>query len=164
MSAIKSIKYFHATATIYAWNSIGMPEECIENITKSNSNFVPTFVDHYSLPNIIFNEHYLIKSNISIPKKSNKSIYICYISGTQLRNTSTDFTLSNCLFGSVKLTKNADPNKYKCNNYIVGFDSRSEFPYTGGSIGRHIVIVGGDISSTVYVDNKGKSNLILGEG
>ena len=164
MSAIKSIKYFQATATIYAWNSIGMPEECIENISNSNSNFVPTFVDHYSLPNIIFNEHYLIKSNISIPKRSNKSIYICYISGTQLRNTSTDFTLNNCLFGSVKLTKNADPDKYKYNNYIVGFDSRSEFPYTGGSIGRYIFIVGGDISSTVYVDNKEKSNLILGEG
>ena len=30
-----------------------------------------------------------------------------------LRNLSTDFTLNDCLFGSVKLTKNADPDKYK---------------------------------------------------
>ena len=30
-----------------------------------------------------------------------------------LRNLTTDLTLKNCLFGSVKLTKNADQDKYK---------------------------------------------------
>ena len=28
-------------------------------------------------------------------------------------NLNTDFTLTNCIFGSVKLTKNADLHKYK---------------------------------------------------
>ena len=46
-----------------------MSEENTENITKSNSNFAPTFVDDHVLPDIIFNGHCLIKSNISIPKK-----------------------------------------------------------------------------------------------
>ena len=39
-----------------------------------------------------------------------------YISDTiikQPRNLNTDFTLCNCLFGSVKLTKNVDLDKYK---------------------------------------------------
>ena len=45
----------------------------------------------------------------------------------QLRNLNTDFALGNCLFGSVKLTKNADLDKYKYSGYGIGFDSRSEF-------------------------------------
>ena len=36
-------------------------QENIENITKSDSNFAPTFVDHYLLPEMNFNGHCLIK-------------------------------------------------------------------------------------------------------
>ena len=36
-----------------------------------------------------------------------------------LRNSNTDFTLNNCLFGSVKLTKNADPDKYNYSSYDI---------------------------------------------
>ena len=39
------------------------------NITKLDSNFAPTFVNHHLLLDINLNEHCLIKSNISIPKK-----------------------------------------------------------------------------------------------
>ena len=40
------------------------------------------------------------------------------------------FTLNNCLFKSVKLTKNPDPAKYKYSSYDIGFDSRSEYLFT----------------------------------
>ena len=46
-----------------------MSEEIIENITKSDSNFTPTFADHHSLPDINSNRHFLMKNSISIPKK-----------------------------------------------------------------------------------------------
>ena len=46
-----------------------MSEKIIENITKSNSNFALTFVDHHLLPDMNFNGHCLIKNNISISKK-----------------------------------------------------------------------------------------------
>ena len=105
--AIKCIKYFHGTTQIYTWKSNGMSEESVENITKSDSNFAPNFVDHHSLPDINFNGHCLIKNNISILKKV-INIYISYTLGLQLRNFITTFTLSNCLCGSVKLTKNTD--------------------------------------------------------
>ena len=105
--AIKCIKYFHGTTQIYSWKSNGMSEESVENITKSDSNFAPNFVDHHSLPDINFNGHCLIKNNISILKKV-INIYISYTLGLQLRNFITTFTLSNCLCGSVKLTKNTD--------------------------------------------------------
>ena len=54
-------------------------------------------------------------------------MYISYTLGPQLKNLNTDFTLCNCLFGSVKLTKNADLHNYKYSGYIIGFDSRWEF-------------------------------------
>ena len=46
-----------------------MSEENIENITKSDSNFAPTFVDHHVLPDMNFNGHCLINNRISITKK-----------------------------------------------------------------------------------------------
>ena len=48
-----------------------------------------------------------LKHNISIPKKV-INLYISCTLNLQLRNLNTDFTLGNYLFGSVKLTKNAD--------------------------------------------------------
>ena len=88
-----------------------MSKESIENITKSDRNVAPTFIDHHLLPALNFNGHCLIRNNISIPKKV-INLYISYTLGSQLKNLNTNFTLGNCLFGSVKLTKNADLDKY----------------------------------------------------
>ena len=77
-----------------------MSEGNFENITKSGINFVSTFVDHHVLPDINFNGNCLI-NNIYIPKKVINL-------GPQLRNLNTGFTLGNCLFRFVKLTKNAN--------------------------------------------------------
>ena len=54
-----------------------------------------------------FNGHCLIiNNNISITTKI-INLYIFYIQNKWLRNLKTDFTINNCLFGSVELTKNA---------------------------------------------------------
>ena len=66
----------------------------------------------------------------------------------------TDFTLKNCLFGFVELTKNADPDKYKYSSYSIGFDSRPGFSFTDGSVGKTVIIFGADMSSSVHIDNK----------
>ena len=138
-----------------------MLEENIENITKWDSNFAPTFLDHHLLPDINFNGNCLI--NISIPKKV-INLYISYKLSTWLRNSNTDFTSDNCLFRSVKLTKNADPDKYVYTGYGIGFDSRSEFPLPDCSMGKNVIIFGTNMSSSVHIDTKGKGILILGEG
>ena len=127
-----------------------MSEENTENITKSNSNLTPAFVDHHLLPNINFNGPCLIKNNISIPKTV-INLYISYTLGPQLRNLNTYFTLGNCLFGSVKLTKNADLDKYKYTGYSIGFDSRSEFSLPDGSYRKNVIIFGADMSSSVML-------------
>ena len=71
------VKYFNSTNQIYSWKSNGMSEENVENLTKSNSLFAPTFANHYILPDVNFNENSLI-NNISFPKKI-INIYIYYI-------------------------------------------------------------------------------------
>ena len=63
-----------------------------------------------------------------------------------------------------KPTKNADSDKYKYNGYDIGCDSRSEFPLTGISTGRNVVIFGADMSSYVHVHNIERDILILREG
>ena len=81
----------------------------------------------------------VMDTNISIPKRV-INLYISYTLGPQLKHLSTDFTLSNCLFGSVKLTKNSDLDKYKYTSYGIGFDSRSEFLFTDGSYEKNVII------------------------
>ena len=139
-----------------------MSEENIENLTKSDSNFASAFVDHHVLPDKKINGCSLI-NNIYIPKKV-INIYISYTLNPWLRNLNTNFTLKDCLFGSVKLTKNADPDKYKYNGYGIGFGSRPKFLFTEGSMGINVIIFKADMSSSADNDNKNKDILILVEG
>ena len=67
------------------------------------------------------------------------------------------------LIGSVKLTKDADPDEYKYSGYSIGFDSRSEFILTDHSVGKNVIIFGVDMSSAVHIDNNRKGILVLGK-
>ena len=75
-------------------------------------------------------------------------IYICiyiyifltyYILDHWPANLNTGFKLVNLLFGSVKLTKNAD----QINTYMVVmiFDSRSEFSLSDGSMEKNVIFL-----------------------
>ena len=55
-----------------------MSQENIENITKSGSNFAPTFANYHVLPDKNFNGLCLINNDISFPKKNNKPIYFLH--------------------------------------------------------------------------------------
>ena len=66
----------------------------------------------------------------------------------------------NCLFSSVTMAKNADIDKYKYYGYWIGVDRHGSFSFSNG-LGRNVIILGVDISSSIHVDNKGKDILIL---
>ena len=91
-------------------------------------------------------------------------LYISYELDTWSKDLNTDFTLGNCLFGAVKLTKNADPDKYKYSSCDIGFDSRLVFSWTDESTGKDIIIFGVDNSSSVHIDGRNKNILVLAEG
>ena len=109
---------------------------------------------------IIYHQTWTLLNSVSIPKKV-INLSISYKLGSLLRTVNTDFTLNNCLFISVELTKTADPYKYKYSGYNIGFDSSSELWITDGSMGKNIILFGVDVSSSMYIDNKGKQILIL---
>ena len=74
-----------------------------------------------------------------------------------LRIWNTDFRLNNCLFGSVKLTKNTDPHNNKYSDYGIGFDSNS---FTDGDMGKNVIMFEADMSSSMHIDDKNKDILI----
>ena len=74
----------------------------------------------------------------------------------------TNPTLLSDLFGAVSLTKNDDINKYKYSWYGIGFDRGNVFS-VGNGFGRNVITFGTDMRS-LYVYNKEKNILILGEG
>ena len=92
------------------------------------------------------------------------NLFIVYELDRWARDLYTDFALKDCLFGSLRLTKNAAPDKYKYSSYGIEFDSRSEFSLPDGRMGKNVIIFGVDMSSSVHIDNKGKDILVLGEG
>ena len=91
------------------------------------------------------------------------NFFIVYELDSWSRDLGTDFTLGGCLFGGVKLAKNADPDKYVYSGYGTGFDTCIEHSLRNGSVGKNVIIFGVDISSSMHIDNKEKVILILGK-
>ena len=60
----------------------------------------------------------------------------CLKQNTYSQDLNYDFTLKECLFGDVKLAENADADKYIYSGYSIGFDLRSEFPFSDGNVGK----------------------------
>ena len=65
---------------------------------------------------------------------------------------------------AVKLTKNADLDKYGCCGYVIGFDSRSQFSLLGGEWGKNVVAFGVNNTLSVHPDIRKKDILDFGEG
>ena len=83
------------------------------------------------------------------------NLFIIHELGTCLMGLNTIFTLGGCLFGAVKLTKNADPDKYVYNGYGIGFGARSNF-LINGEWGKNVVNFCVDNSLSVHANNKKK--------
>ena len=83
------------------------------------------------------------------------NLYVVY-EITNFHGIGSNPTLTNELFGAVKLTKNADIDKYRYFGYGIGFDGKGFYSHPSGRTGRNVIIFGADMSSSVHVDNKGK--------
>ena len=117
-------------------------------------------MDHYdtSKIRIKFDGSFLNRFPPTILHGNIVNIYIVYEITSDYKDINYP-TLENCLFGSVKLTKNADIDKYGYFGYGTGFDKQSSF-----SIGKNVIIFGVDVSSSTKIDNRKKDILILGKG
>ena len=89
------------------------------------------------------------------------NIYILYELRSNLNNF--DFTSANCLFGAVKLTRNANIDKYKYLGCGIGFNSKETFLFPDGSFAQTVIIFGADMSSSAHANNNTRSILVLGK-
>ena len=80
----------------------------------------------------------------------------------RLYDPGPEFAIGICLFRAVKLTQNADVDKYRYSGYIIRFDACSSFSLSNGSgFGKNVIIFGVENSTSVHVDKNKKDILIL---
>ena len=80
----------------------------------------------------------------------------------------TDFVLENLFIGTVKLTKNADPDNFKHSRYGIEVDTHDNFSLSKGNekcsrFGKNFKTFGTDMSSLVHSDDRKKYIAIFGE-
>ena len=108
-----------------------------------------------------FNGDLLRQNQVTYNHRPVVNIYIVY--ETTLDTKTSNITLENCLFGTVKLTKNADIDKYKYSGYGIGHDSRGSFSHPSGGDGKNVIIFRADLNSSVQANNKVNNVLVLGK-
>ena len=118
---------------------------------------------NYSKIRIRFTGSCLKQDKVTFNPRNVVNLIIFYELDTWSRDLNANFTLRDCLFGAVKLTKNADPDKYSYSGYDIGFDSRPRFSYPDFDWSKNVVIFGVDNSSSVHDYNDQKDILVLGE-
>ena len=106
-----------------------MPEANIENITTLDNTFAPTLINYCSLPDAKFNGDCLL--NIIFTSGKVINLYISYTLNICSEDLNTDFTLD-------------------YNGYSIGFDARSEFSLSDGSIDKNVIIFEANMSSSMY--------------
>ena len=126
-----------------------------------DTNFSPEYDSYYGI--VTFKGICLKQKSVSFLHKNVVNLCISYTLDKWSKDLETYFTLGNCLFGAVKLTKNADPDKYEYNGYGIRLDSRSKFSWLDESNGKKFIF-GVDHSSSVHIDKRNKDISILGEG
>ena len=87
------------------------------------------------------------------------NLFIVYELDTWSQDLSVDFASNDFFFGSLKLSKNTDPNKYQYSGYGIGFNSRSIFSIPHFDWDKNVIIRGVDMSSSVHTNNKTKKYL-----
>ena len=96
-----------------------------------------------------------------ILQKNVVNLFIVYELDTWSQDINGDFTLINCLFGSAKLTKNSDSEKYKYSGYKIGFDLNSFYLLPDNATKKNVIIFEADMNSSMHINNKRKDILIL---
>ena len=125
--------YASQNGKIGLWKLKGMSEESITPPSTTDKTFDPEIVYNYGKGKMKFKEICLKQNSVSFIHESVVNLYISYELDTCLRDLNADFTLSNCLFGVVKLSTNVGPDKYGHSGYDIGFDVLSQFPWVDES-------------------------------
>ena len=105
----------------------------------------------------------LANGRIKLKSNFNLNLYVVYELNTWLLNPANNFTLKYCLFGTVKLTRNANKSQFAYNGGGITSDGGGFRSFDIDSA-RNVVIFGNDNSSSCHIDNWKNKFLVLGEG
>ena len=160
-----TLKRLGDTEKVISWKCKGLSTEKLATPTTTDNTHSPS-IKWYKNSNfcLIFKGSCLKPKNATFTSSDIINYFVVYELDTWSRDLNSYFTLKGCLFGGVKLAKNADLDKYIYSGYGSRFDSRSEFLLSDCSVGKNVIIFGIDISSSVHSDNKKKDISILGNG
>ena len=106
-------KYFNVIANtdcVSSWKSKGLSAETIKPPTTSDNSLTPALSYYGTKTRVKFTGSCLKQSKISYTHGKVVNIYIVYELGASSSNIN-DYTLKNCLFGAVTLTKKAGIHK-----------------------------------------------------
>ena len=162
ISKYLKVAYLNDMNNILSWKSRGLNDVEIESI-KTNDYSLNPQMDTYGMSKIRikFNGSFLNRFPPTILHGDIVNIYIVYEITSDYKDINYP-TLGNCLFGSVKLAKNADIDKYGYSGYGIGFDRETSFSF-GNETGKNVIIFEVDMSSSSKIDNRKKDILILGK-
>ena len=134
------------------------------NSSKTPNHSITQNLNYYGTKiRVKFRGNCLKQDKITFRHKKIGNIYIAYeLTGSS--SNGNDPTVINSLFGAVRLTRNADIDKYGYSGYETGFNRRGSFSFPGGGFGSTVIIFEVNMSSSIYVDNKRKNILTLGKG
>ena len=152
----------NAADYILSWQSKGLSNEIIKPPTTTNSSLTPELNYYGTKTRVKFTRSCLEQSSHILTHKKIVNIYTVYELAASISHDS-DPTIKNCLFGAVTLTKNADIEMYKYSCYGIGFDRKSSFSFSGGSLGQNVLIFGADMSTSIHIDNKKKTYKLFEE-
>ena len=138
---------------IYFQKSKGLSDESITAPTTTNYSLNPLLSDFDTKTRVEFKGSCLKQDKMTYDHRKIVNIYIVY-EVSKNSNISSYPTLQNSLFGAVRLTKNADIDKYKYSGYGIGFDRYGFFSYPNCETGRNVIIFGVDMSPSTKIDNR----------
>ena len=147
---------------ISSWESKGLSNEKISSTTTTSSNkFATNLIYNNARIKVKFNGDFLKQNKVTYNHGPIVDIYNVYklIPRTKV----SSITLENCLFGAVKLTKNAHIGKYKYSECGIGFDSKGSFSPASWGYGRNAITFRADMSSSAHANNKARSIVVLGK-
>ena len=154
---------------ISAWKSKDFSDQSIKLSAASNNGLVPALNYVNTKSRAKFDGSCLKQDKVTVTHKKLlkiKSYLLKIYTACEINllsfNAGKDFALRNSLFGVVKLSQNANLNKYKYSGYSTRFDVHRNFLLSDDSrIDKNVIIFGADMSSFVHTVNEKNDILIL---
>ena len=143
------------SAVITYWKSTGIDNYSLKTDLRGVANICNDYpkVSSGTRMSVRFSGNYVKESKSIYPVNPVINIYIVYSLDTVSNTRNTDFTAQNYLFGAVKITKDVNTSNYKYVGYGICFDEGSNFSIGNITIGKNIIILGCDASSSSHANN-----------